>query len=85
MINRTLNISHVSAGVWYIMWTKIGQVSQHKDEIKLMPSNFGTYEAVENFKRTMVISVDCTNALKGFFSGISHFIHCSIFPYSFID
>eukprot|EP00093_Oithona_nana_P012851 12851.XXX_880974_880625_1 [CDS] Oithona nana genome sequencing. len=52
------------------MWTKIGQVSQHKDEIKLMPSNFGTYEAVENFKRTMVISVDCTNALKGFFSGI---------------
>ena len=51
------------------MWTKIGKVSQHKDEIKLMPSNFGTYEAVENFKRTMVISVDCTNAIKGFFSG----------------
>ena len=52
------------------MWSKIGKVSEHKDEIKLMPHNFGTYEAVETFKRTMLISVDCTNALKGFFSGM---------------
>ena len=53
------------------MWSKIGKVVEHKNELKLMPSNFGTYESnqLESFSRNLHISVDCNNAVKGFFMG----------------
>ena len=58
------------------MWSKVGKVNEHKDELKLMPQNFGTYESkdVESFSRNLHISADCNKAIKGFFTGVCFFV-----------
>ena len=58
------------------MWSKVGKVNEHKDELKLMPSNFGTYDSktMESFSRNLHISADCNKAIKGFFAGVLFFV-----------
>ena len=61
----------VSAGVWYVMWSNIGKVAEHKESVDLLPSprrsiDSGTGKPLND---ALYIYADCHAAIKGIFLG----------------
>ena len=70
----TIEFGILTAGVWYVMWSNIGKVAEHKQGASYMPS----LEAEEPNKLVqdgLYIFADCSKAIKGIFAGI---IFCAV-------
>ena len=73
-------------GVWYILWSNIGKIHDHKDSMHFLPSVTprGSVEALHRtvgHKEALIVFADCKSSINGLFIGISIFvvtIICSI-------
>ena len=62
-----------TAGVWYIMWSNIGNVAEHRESVNLLPSprrsiDSGTGKPHHD---AMYVYADCHSAVKGIFMGMN--------------
>ena len=65
-----------SAGVWYIMWSKIGKVAEHQQEMEFVPHGpRGSFDSSasastkQQIQDSLYIYADCHAAVKGTFFG----------------
>ena len=66
----------ISAGVWYIMWSKIGKVAEHQQEMEFLPNGpRGSFDSSasashkQQIQDSLYIYADCHAAVKGTFFG----------------
>ena len=66
-------------GIWYILWSNIGNIHDHKESLSFLPSVTpkGSMEVLhksENRKEAMVIFADCKSSITGLILGTLVFI-----------
>ena len=59
------------AGIWYIMWSNIGNVAEHKESLEFLPSprrsiDSGTGKPLND---AMYVYADCHSSIRGTFLG----------------
>ena len=64
--------SFFAAGIWYMMWSNIGNVAEHKNSIELLPS--GPRHSIDSgtgvhLNDAMYVYANCHSAIKGIFLG----------------
>ena len=69
------------AGIWYIMWSNIGNVAEHKESLEFLPSprrsiDSGTGKPLND---AMYVYADCHSSIRGTFLGNN-----LIFPQQFL-
>ena len=70
----TIEFGILTAGVWYVMWSKIGKVAEHHKEASYMPSLEASDEHNKPLHDSLHIFADCSKAIKGIFFGIIFFV-----------
>ena len=66
----SIEFSILIVAIWYILWSSIGNIEEHKDSIEFLPS-VSQQGSMENINRTaghkqnMIIYADCTNSNMG--------------------
>ena len=70
----TIEFGILTAGVWYVMWSKIGKVAEHHKEASYMPSLEASDEHNKPIHDSLHIFADCSKAIKGIFFGILFFV-----------
>ena len=63
------------AGIWYIMWSNIGNVAEHKESLEFLPSprrsiDSGTGKPLND---AMYVYADCHSSIRGTFLGNKFF------------
>ena len=69
----SIQFSILVVAIWYVLWSSIGKIGDHKD-IELLPSNFqgstkGLLKA-EDHKKNIILFADCTSSVSGLFLGV---------------
>jgi hypothetical protein len=72
----SIEFSILVVGVWYVLWSNIGNIGGNKDTLELLPSSspMGSHEELartEGHKQAMVLYADCSSSTKGMFVGLS--------------
>ena len=71
----SIEFSILVVGVWYIMWTHIGDINQHQHSMELLPDNsvmgsMTDLNKTDGHKDAMVLYADCSSSTKGMFFGL---------------
>ena len=64
------------AGVWFILWSSIGQVHHYKNEVEFLPSvtpqgSMENIRRTEGHKQAMILFADCSSSNRGMFFGVT--------------
>ena len=69
----SIQFSILVVAIWYVLWSSIGNIEDHKD-IELLPSNSqGSTQGLlkaEDHKKNMILFADCTSSVSGLFMGV---------------
>ena len=70
-----MNVHDFAVGVWYVMWSNIGNVAEHRKSLEFLPSprrsiDSGTGKPLND---ALYIYADCHAAIKGIFFGRQFF------------
>ena len=62
----------IIVGVWYIMWSNIGKVEEHKNSMEFLPSPRRSFDSGTGkpTNDALYINADCHSSVKGIFMGI---------------
>merc|ERR1719400_1627284 len=65
--------------VWFILWTSIGNIQDHKESLEFLPSitpqgSMENLARIEGHKQASMLFADCTSSNCGMFAGIWAFI-----------
>ena len=69
----SIEFSILVVGVWYIMWTHIGDINQHQHTMELLPEDSmgeDCQKKTAGHKDAMVLYADCSSSTKGMFFGL---------------
>ena len=63
------------AGVWFILWSSIGQVHHYKNEVEFLPSvtpqgSMENIRRTEGHKQAMILFADCSSSNRGLLFGV---------------
>lgn len=75
----SIEFNILMVGVWYILWSNIGNISDHKNSLFFLPSvtPHGSQEALhktQGHKEALILFADCKSSINGLFIGISIFV-----------
>ena len=71
----SIEFSILVVGVWYILWSNIGNIEENKNSLDFLPSAspMGSQEELnrtEGHKQALVLYADCSSSTKGMFAGL---------------
>jgi len=69
--------------VWFILWTSIGNIQDHKESLEFLPSitpqgSMENLARIEGYKQASTLFADCTSSNGGMFAGILSVIAVTI-------
>ena len=68
----SIEFSILVVGIWYIMWTHIGNINQHQRTMEFLPEDSMAKDGLNasGHKDAMVLYADCSRSTKGMFLGL---------------
>ena len=71
----SIEFSILIVAIWYILWSSIGNIDQHKNSLEFLPSSITPQGSTEDLSRTQghkeaqIIFADCSSSNTGLFFG----------------
>ena len=71
-VSLVFNLSLSLVGVWYIMWSNIGNVIEHKNAMEFLPSPRRSFDSGPGNPNNQALQIhaDCHSSVKGIFLGM---------------
>ena len=71
----TIEFSILVVAIWYILWSSIGKIQEHKDSLEFLPSitpqgSTENLHRTEGHKQNLILFADCTSSNMGLFFGV---------------
>ena len=71
----TIEFNILIVAIWYILWSSIGKIDQHKNNLEFFPTSITPQGSIENLHRTaghkeaQIVFADCSSSNTGLFLG----------------
>ena len=71
----TIEFNILIVAIWYILWSSIGKIDQHKNNLEFFPTSITPQGSMENLQRTaghkeaQIVFADCSSSNTGLFLG----------------